>query len=373
MTKNGLAFSPSHDEAARQAFVGALKGYVNLGVHGALERIYESQIAPAFEAKNGRPPVSREEISDAVEALPLYKFWGLLTYHSQDMLFGSVADTVRRTKESQEAIADSLTNSPAKIGALHLGVDITPSKPIGDVEIHRQPGGYTTAKNDRDLDSARLYAGTVEIYRNAKAMGDGSKAGSDSIGLFTSSTFKKNYPNKAPRRILDLGCGTGEQTLGFKRSFPDAEVHGLDASAPFVKYAHAWAESEGEAVIFHHANAQETGFPDAHFDLIVSHILFHETSHKVLPQIMAEAYRLLAPGGVFLNLDVPYQPETTSLLKQVTNHWQVRHNGEPFWTGFIQTDLKKQLSKSGFNSDKVFYAYEQFGPTAAYLIFGGEK
>ncbi|MEM7741963.1 MAG: methyltransferase domain-containing protein [Pseudomonadota bacterium] len=308
-----------------------------------------------------------------MEALPLYKFWGLLTYHSQDLLFDSVATTVHRTKKQQEAIAEALTSSPDKKGALHLKSDAEPSKPIANIEIHRQPGGYISAENDQDLNAARVYSGTIEIYRNAKAMGDGSKAGSDSIGLFTAQTFKKHFPQKQPLRILDIGCGTGEQTLAFKRSFPEAEVHGLDTSAPFVRYAHAWAESEGVEIIFHQANAQATDFPDGYFDLIVSHIVFHETSHKVLPEVMKEAYRLLAPGGVFLNLDVPYQPEATPLLKQVTNHWQVRHNGEPFWTGFIQTDLKAQLSDAGFDQDDILYVYEPLGPGAFYLVFGGEK
>ncbi|MEM8936159.1 MAG: class I SAM-dependent methyltransferase [Pseudomonadota bacterium] len=373
MTEKRLSFSPNHDEAARQAFVGALKGYANIVVHKQLEAIYDGEIAPKFEAEHQRAPAARDDISDAVEGLPLYKYWGLLTYHSQDMLFDSVGSTVQRTKAKEEATARDLTTSSEKLGALHLDDAMTPSKPITDIEIHRQPGGYIRAENDDDLDAARLYAGTIEIYRNAKAMGDGSKAGSDSIGLFTSDVFRKHYPNKQPRRILDLGCGTGEQTIGFKRRFPEADVHGIDASAPFVRYAHAWAESEGEPITFHHMNAQETSFPDEHFDLIVSHILFHETSHKILPQIMAEAHRLLAPGGVMLNLDVPYQPEATPLLKQVTNHWQVRHNGEPFWTGFIQTDLKEKLVQSGFDREKVLYAYEGLGPTAAYLIFGGEK
>jgi ubiquinone/menaquinone biosynthesis C-methylase UbiE len=33
-----------------------------------------------------------------------------------------------------------------------------------------------------------------------------------------------------PRRILDLGCGTGSTTLLLKQTFPEAEVIGLDLS-----------------------------------------------------------------------------------------------------------------------------------------------
>ena len=372
MTETTLAFTPTHDEAARQAFVGSLKTYANMDLQKKLADLFDEEIAPSYERKHGRAPAKREDVSDAVEALPLYKYWGLVTYHSQDMLFGFADETVQRTKTRQEAIAKTLAASPHKKGALVLKPGVTPSRPISDIEIHRQPGGYTSASDPDDLTAARLYAGTIEIYSKAKGMRENSKAGSDAIGQFLAGLYKRDFPAATPSRILDMGCGTGDQTLAYARAFPDAEIHGLDASAPFVRYAHALAESQGKAVTFHHLNAQETDFPDGHFDAIFSHILFHETSHKVLPQIMAEAYRLLAPGGVFLNLDVPYQPAVTPLIRQITNHWQVRHNGEPFWTGFATMDLKEKLIDAGFEDARVIHRYEPFAD-ARYLAFGGVK
>ena len=153
------------------------------------------------------------------------------------------------------------------------------------------------------------------------------------------SVVRKRYPDLQPRRILDLGCGPGLETIALKEAFPDAEVHALDLSEPFVRFGHAWAEDRGLPMHFRQADAQRTGYPDGHFDLIVSHILFHETWHDIAPRIFAEAHRILAPGGVFLNADVPYQPARMSIPKQVTNDWQVRNNGEPFWTGFADTDV----------------------------------
>ena len=77
-------------------------------------------------------------------------------------------------------------------------------------------------------------------------------------------------------------------------------------------------------VHYHQANAAQTGFDDASFDLVTSHILFHETSAEILPEIMAEARRILAPGGVFFNADVPYQPHRLGMPKRVTNGVPVR-------------------------------------------------
>lgn len=372
MSEDSLRFSPNHDESARQAFVGLLKGYANIGLLQGLEAKYDEDIVSAFISREKRPPEKREDVESEIADLDLYKFWSVLTYHSQDMLFDAVGDTVRRTREEQEKVARALTTRPEKKGSLHLDPALAISDPIGAVEIHRQPGGYIAAENDSDLTAARLYSGTIELYRKAKGMGDTGDAGNDAIGQFTASIFRKYFPDKNPACIVDLGCGTGEQTTAFKRAFPEAHVMGIDVSAPFLRYGHAWAEQCGLAIAFHQMNAEDLRLEADSVDLIVTHILLHETSEEILPKIMAEALRVLRPGGVFLNLDVPYQPDVTPLLRQVTNNWQVRHNGEPFWTGFASTDLRARLLEAGFDRDKIFHNYEKFG-AAPYLVFGAEK
>ena len=372
MQRPKLSFRPSHDERARQSYVGAIKGYTNMIVQADLEREIEDIIVPEVQKKKKCDELSRKDIEKQSARLPIYALWSNLTFHSQDMLFRTVEETVSRTKSDEEAIAETLTGRPDKKGSLTIDEKLKVSPPVSNVEIHRMPGGYVSESDENDLSAARVYSGTIEIYRNAKAMGDGSSAGSDAIGQFTAQTVKNYFPELKPLRILDLGCGTGEQTVAFKRAFPEAEVFGLDAAAPLLRFAHAWAESEDLEVHFQHANAQATEFPDDHFDLIVSHILFHETSRSVMPKVMAEAHRILAPGGVFLNLDVPYQPAVTPLPRQVTNHWQVVNNGEPFWTGFAESDVESLLKRSGFSEPQVFAKYEQFG-SGKYFVFGGSK
>ena len=369
MSERKLEFTPSTDEASRHGFVAALKGYANMVVQSELEKQIETKVIQEREAPEN---LTRDDIEEDCKNLPLYAFWGNLTYHSQDMLFTTVKETVDRTRAVQEAIAQELTKNPGKLGRLELDPMLVITNPISTTEIHRQPGGYTAEDNGSDLTAGRVYSGTIELYRNAKAMGDGSQAGSDAIGQFTASTVKKYFPELSPKTVLDMGCGTGEQTVAFKRAFPDAQVHGLDTAGPLLRYAHAWAENEGLEIHYKQANAQETGYEDGSFDLIVSHILFHETSHDIMPKIMEEAKRLLAPGGVFLNLDVPYQPDVTPLPRQVTNNWQVINNGEPFWTGFSESNLVDLLSKAGFEGENTIHNYETFGK-GKYLVFGASK
>ena len=240
------------------------------------------------------------------------------------------------------------------------------------MEIHRQPGGYFGQPGESSLRPGLDYLSSGEIYMAAKGIAVGGKAGEPGRGRFIDDVLKRRFPDAAPRSILDLGCGAGIQTIAFKEAFPDAEVWGVDLSAPFVTFAHTWAEDQGIAINYRQADARHTGFADGQFDLIVSHILFHETWHDIVPAIMQEAHRLLAPGGIFLNADTPFQPDRISMPRQVTNHWQVVNNGEPFWTGYADTDMREALIQAGFAAEQVFADYEPAGGGEFYF-FGGRK
>ena len=363
-------YRPTHDENARQRFVGVLKNFANGALEQRLAERYERSLRPAFEAEQGRAPLSRDEARPLFERDALYQLWGSMVYASQDLMWQTVGETCRRVLPAVEARAAAVTRRP--LGSLTLDPQLAIPRPIAKVEIHRQPGGYFAMRSEADLMAALIYFGTVELYRAAKGLSVDAPVGEPGIGRYIVGVVRKRHPQLQPRRILDLGCGPGLETVALREAFPDAEIHGVDLSAPFVRFAHAWAEDRGIALHFRQADARHTGYPDGHFDLIVSHILFHETWHDILPQIFAEAHRLLAPGGVMLNADVPYQPARMSIPKQVTNDWQVRNNGEPFWTGFADTDVRAAIVAAGFSPEQVFADYEPLGD-GHYYFFGGMK
>lgn len=367
-----IGFTPNREEASRQAFVGSLKGYINFNIEPRLEQVYDNILKPEFENQNGSTPQNRKDAASMLEPHALYKLWSTLTFHSQNLLWNSVQKTSDRIIEDQVATFEKLSAKPDRLGELAVKEELVVRAPISTTEIHRQPGGYWRETRPNDIETALNYSGTVDLYRNAKGMGTGGKLGSDSIGQLMASIAKQRAPGLHPQNILDMGCGTGEQTLAYKRVFPDALVTGIDCARPFVRYAHGLAESEGLALNFAEMDAGDTDYPDESFDLIVSIIMFHETSTSQVRNILKESWRLLKPGGLVLNLDVPYQPHRMPLFKQVTNHWQVRHNGEPFWTGFAEMDIYKELVTAGFDEQHAFADYETVGP-ATFFFFGGRK
>ncbi|GAB1538364.1 class I SAM-dependent methyltransferase [Scytonema sp. NUACC21] len=106
-----------------------------------------------------------------------------------------------------------------------------------------------------------------------------------------------------PRRILDLGCGTGSTTLMLKQAFPEADVIGLDLSPYMLVRASHKAQSADLEITWRHGNAENTRFPDASFDLVTASLLFYETPTAVSQAILRECFRLLVAGGQVLILD----------------------------------------------------------------------
>ena len=132
-----------------------------------------------------------------------------------------------------------------------------------------------------------------------------------------------------PRRILDLGCGTGSTTLMLKQAFPEAEVMGLDLS-PYMLVMADYKATQAELDIqWHHGKAEKTDFPDGHFDLVTAALLFHETPPEITKAILHESFRLLMPGGQMVILDGNQKTlRNTEWLNQVFEEPYIQAYGE---------------------------------------------
>ncbi|MEM9878845.1 MAG: class I SAM-dependent methyltransferase [Pseudomonadota bacterium] len=365
-------YRPNHDEASRQEFVGVFKGLANGKLEAILGDKFTSDYVKAYAREHGKEPQTRQEAVEAMRAQHLYQLWGSLVYTSQDLMWETCGETVDRQREAFEERAAAVLGRENKLGSLTLDPKLARPHPIASREVHRQPGGYFYEADDADLTTALLYLSSIELYRTAKGLSSGADTGEPGMGRFMMHHLKQRFPALKPKRVLDLGCAIGTETLALHEAFPDAEVHGLDLSGPMLRFAHMWAEEQGTPVHYREANAADTGYPDDHFDVVMSHILFHETGPKILPAIMPEVERILAPGGVFINGDVPYQPAQIPLHRQALNSWQVQHNGEFFWNGFADTDVSSAMATAGFASDNIFADYVPLG-MGQYYVFGARK
>lgn len=101
-----------------------------------------------------------------------------------------------------------------------------------------------------------------------------------------------------PGRVLDIGCGTGALLRRLSGQFPGAALAGVDPAAGMIGAARRADVPAGLA----RADAVALPFADESFDLVASTVSFHHWSDQRAG--LAEAGRVLAPGGVFLLADL---------------------------------------------------------------------
>jgi ubiquinone/menaquinone biosynthesis C-methylase UbiE len=177
----------------------------------------------------------------------------------------------------------------------------------------------------------------------------------DDIGASQVAWIKRQFPNFRPSRILDMGCTVGHSTIPYAEAYPDAEIYGIDIGAPVLRYAHARAESLGFKVHFSQQNAEQTSFPDSYFDLIVSHIMVHETSNTAIRKIMAESHRLLSDNGIVLHGETPPYKDLAPFDAFMLD-WDTLNNNEPYWGASHELDFRELAADAGFDPEKQFVA-----------------
>ncbi len=365
---------PNHDEFSRQSFVMSLRMHVVNDLLEGNEQTYEAQAKPAFRKANNRAPKNRHEIRKIMGGVPYYQMYSSLLRTSQEMIWDSIGSSIERQWDG--LMKRSRGNGKAK-GSLAIDPNFKMPAYISAIDHHCMPGSYYAEYREDDVFNGALYDRGAYLY----AMGAAGKL-HDDRGRTISKFLKREHPGLDPRRILDMGCTVGASTLAYCDEFPKAEVHAIDVGAPMVRYGHARAEAFGRKVHFSQQNAEKTNFEGGSFDLVVSHVMLHETSRKALANIMQESWRLLRPGGVMVHLEVPHRIEDERPYEAFIRDWDTYSNAEPFWGVMNSVNATDFLSKhSEWPGEVLFEQLESSarkgGKNSAYtgqwFIFGGQK
>jgi arsenite methyltransferase len=104
--------------------------------------------------------------------------------------------------------------------------------------------------------------------------------------------------------VLDLGSGGGiDVLLSARRVGPTGKAYGVDMTDEMLALARANAEKAGASnVEFVKGTIEAVPLPDASVDVIISNCVINLSTDK--PAVLAEAHRLLRPGGRFGVSDV---------------------------------------------------------------------
>ena len=97
--------------------------------------------------------------------------------------------------------------------------------------------------------------------------------------------------------VLDFGCGSGRILLWLEGAAQRSRLHGTDIDAEAIRWA---TENIPWASFARNGVEPPLEYPDAHFDLVVSHSVFTHVDEAYQDRWLAELRRVTRPGGVLV-------------------------------------------------------------------------
>jgi len=305
--------------------------------------VMSKQVNSYLEAQgiDTKKDYSLEEAFDLSMKHPTFQMQARTWVSGQQQMWSIIANTFH--SNADEILAELEKTDKSGPGKLELNPGIKMPDSVKH-EIHIQPGGYV----------GDPFAGAISQY-GSKQFGRGSAhLWNDRQERHLTMGQETPLPASGDvKRILDMGTGWGSLATALKLRFPDAEVWGVDIGGPQVRWAHYRAVKMGLDVNFRQALAEDSKFPDNHFDIVTSYIMHHEVDPVTHEAILKEAFRVLRPGGVFRPIDFvtvgnPSYTERGTISNKASGYQDHRWNNEVWSPSYRQTDLPALFKKVGF-------------------------
>ena len=308
-------------------------------VNGDMTKMARARADELMIAK-GLDPNAEATVEEALEVLgddPIIGSYFQSWNSAQQQMWKNIRDEIYANADAYLAEMEAADKSGP--GTLELNPGIVPD--WAKYEIHQQPGGYVG-----DPFAGHIYHyGTNDFYMGA------NDQDSIHVGLAGLIPIPRD---KQVKRIHETGTGCGQMAVALKERFPDAEVWGTDIGAPMVRYAHMRAVDLGVDVNFAQRLAEDSKFPDNHFDIITNYLQYHECPAESSRAHIREAFRTLRPGGVFYPIDFftgLLVPPRTAFDKMYF-WWHHRWNVEVWYEEYASLDFAAEMEKVGFEVAK---------------------
>ncbi len=186
---------------------------------------------------------------------------------------------------------------------------------------------------------------TADLYDEGQAAGVPAAALLASLGCGNPTALADLHEGQT---VLDLGSGGGiDVLLSAKRVGPSGKAYGLDMTDEMLALANANKAKAGATnVEFLKGHIESIPLPDASVDVIISNCVINLSGDK--RKTLAEAFRVLKPGGRFAVSDVVVRGEVPA---------DVRRNME-LWMGCVAGALEEQefltlLREVGFEDPSI--------------------
>ena len=186
---------------------------------------------------------------------------------------------------------------------------------------------------------------TVNLYDEKQTAGLPLEAVLASLGCGNPTALAELHPGEV---VLDLGSGGGiDVLLSARRVGPTGKVYGLDMTDEMLALARENQRKAGvENVEFLKGDIEQIPLPDGTVDVIISNCVINLAADK--DRVLAEAFRVLKPGGRFAVSDVVVRGEIPSEIRRSVELWVGCLSG-----ALDESDYIARLQRAGFDEVSV--------------------
>lgn len=129
-----------------------------------------------------------------------------------------------------------------------------------------------------------------------------------------------------PKRIVDLGCGTGNLSEGVVNQYPEAELIAVDLSASILQEASERLKKYSN-IKYLNEDFNTLEFEAGSVDLIVSSIALHHLTDPQKEKLLKKIYTWLSPNGILIFGD-QFAGSTAARYQQHMNNWKQSSEGK---------------------------------------------
>ena len=179
-----------------------------------------------------------------------------------------------------------------------------------------------------------------------------------------------------PRRILDLGAGTGLSSFFWYQHYPESEYVLVDIADDMLNIARK--RFAGIDKVAYRVMNYSDGLPNGDFDVIISALSIHHLENDEKTKLFAMIYDKLPAGGLFVNYD-QFCANQEEMNKWFNSYWEnqlpksgLTDKDLALWQERRKLDKEcsvedeiEMISKCNFNIAECVYSNQKFSVIVA--------